>query len=322
MSDFKGISEFKSLLHMLTCLPTKEACREHYENVMWGGVPVCPHCAGEKAYKLKVKGEFKGLYKCGDCRRRYTVTVGTTFEGSHVKLRTWYIGFYLFIAHKHGISTRTFASDLGVTQATAWYMLKRIRHACGQEIQEGEQLDALASMDETFVGGKNKNRHKDKKVPKSQGRAHIDKTPVFGLMQNGKIFTKVILDTSRKSLRPLVKSLVKEGSTIVTDEWGGYNGLEKDYDRQIVNHRTKEYKNEAGYSTNNVENFWSHLKRGINGNYYKVSRKHLQLYCNEFSYRFNTRKLSNSEKFITTLRSSQKGRLRYKDLINSKPLVH
>lgn len=316
MSDFKGPLEFKSLVHMVTSLPTEEACREHYEKVMWGGVPVCPHCGGEKSYKLKTKGEFKGLYKCGDCRKRYTVTVGTIFEGSHIKLRTWYIAMYLFHMHKHGISSRTFAADLGVTQATAWYMLKRIRHACGQEIDENEKSDALCSMDETFVGGKNKNRHKDKKVPKSQGRAHIDKTPVFGFMQNGVIFTQVIPDTSSKSLGPLVRKLVPEGATIITDEWGGYNGLNEDYDRQFVNHRTKEYVNELGYSTNNVENFWSHLKRGINGNYYQVSRKHLQRYCDEFSFRFNSRKSPNSTKFIIALRSSQKGRLRYKDLIS------
>lgn len=306
---------------MLDYFPTEDSYRVHFENLRWQGTPTCPHCACEKSYKINIKGEFNGLYKCGDCRKRYTVRVGTILEGSHLPIKTWYMAIYLMSSHKHGDSTRELVNDLGITQKTAWFMQKRIHHGLGQSVEDEDQSDDLASMDETFVGGKNRNRHADKKVVKSQGRSYKDKTPVFGLIQNGKVFTKVIPDTSRETLTPIVESLVTKGATIVTDEWGGYNRLNWSYDRQIVNHRTKEYQNEGGYSTNNVENFWSHLKRGITGTYYKVSRHHLQKYCDEFSFRFNNRSSHVSVRFLTALKTTEKGRLRYKDLIIPKPVL-
>jgi len=306
--------EFKSLVQMLKQLPDETSCREYLENTIWQGNPVCPHCKETKQYKLNVKGEFNGLYKCGGCKKRYTIRVGTIFESSPIPLRTWFIAIFIFASHKRGISSYQLAEDLGVTQKTAWFMLSRLRASYVQAIPEKSL--SVATMDESFVGGSNKNRHKNKKVKNSQGRSYKDKTPVFGMIQDNKIYTRVIPNTQGETLKPLVKELVQAGATIVTDEWMGYTGLNADYDHQYVNHNLKQYATESGFSSNNVENFWSHLKRSIKGTYFHVSRKHLQMYCDEMSFRFNGREDNAGQKFNNSLVKMAQKRLKYKDLIS------
>lgn len=311
MNSSKILPEFKTFAQMLKALPNDDACRGHLEKIRWHNKPTCPHCASQKHYKLRIKGEFKGLYKCGECKYRYNVLIGTVFEGTHIPLQKWFITIFLFISHKKGISSHQIAEDLGITQKSAWYMLNRIRYI----LQEDFNIEkGVAYCDETFVGGKNKNRHKDKKVEKSQGRSFKDKTPVFGMIMDGKVFTKVIPNTSKNVLEPLVRGLVPSGSLLVTDEWKGYRGLEDDYFRAVVNHAGKQYA-VNGYSTNNVENFWSHLKRGLIGVYHQVSPKHLQKYCDEFAFRFNHKETDVAVRFDLSLVLSGIGRLRYKTLV-------
>lgn len=304
---------FNSLLEMVTKLPTEKHCREYLEHLRWSGKTTCAHCGHEKVYKLNIKGEFNGLYKCGLCRKRFTVKVGTIFEASHISLQKWLFAIFMFTSHKKGISSHQLAKDLCITQKSAWFMLCRIRFALEPKEQQ-VKFNGLVSCDETFVGGKNKNRHHDKKVPFSQGRSYKDKTPVFGLIHNGKIVTRVIPDTQAKTLKPIIRELVEQGSIVISDEWMGYWGLNKDYEHIIVNHQKKQYSNE-GFSSNDVENFWSHLKRGIYGIYHKVDRKHLHRYTAEFTYRFNMRDMGEVERFEHVLGSTEKLRLRYRELI-------
>ena len=202
-----------------------------------------------------------------------------------------------------------------------------------------KDFNGTVEMDETFVGGKNKNRHHDKKVENSQGRSFKDKKPVLGAYQEEKaemitrpdkrnidrtvtekvvqqpavVFTQVVPDTKASTLRPIIIGKILPGSRIVTDEWLGYNGLNGTYDHRIVDHRAKQYVNEAGDTSNRIEGYWTILKKTLH-NYYKVSHRHLQRYCNEVSYRFNTRHLETVEKFNLLLSGSNK-RLRYADLI-------
>lgn len=311
---------FSSLADMLAYLPDEEACRNYLEFQRWNGIPKCPHCKvqSKKHYEIKQKGIFKGVRKCFSCRKEFTVRIGTAFEHSQIPLRKWFMCIYMFSSHRKGLSSYQVARDLGITQKSAWFMLGRLRHSNNlKEELFGEQIDGksmvMVKCDETFVGGKNKNRHRDKKVKNSQGRSYIDKTPVFGLMYRGKVYTEVIPNTQRPTIEPIIKRLVGKGAIIVSDEWSAYEDLEKDYIHIILNHEGKQY-GYAGFHGNDIEGFWSILKRGIIGVYHSVSRKHLHLYCNEFEFRYNTRELTNEERFNLSL-ILDKGKITHKDLV-------
>ena len=303
---------FNSFVQMITMLPDDAACRKYLEQILWNGTPTCPHCGlvDKTAYVLKKPGQ----YKCRGCQKRFTVSIGTMFEGSHIGFKKWFIAIYIFSSHKKGISSHQLAKDLDITQKSAWFMLGRIRYAFKVK-SFNKPMAGLIQCDETFIGGKNKNRHDDKKVHESQGRSVKDKTPVFGMVQNGnQVFAQVIPDTKGKTLKPIIKKMVAEGSIVVTDEWKGYNGVSKDFFHVALNHKGKEYVRGA-FHTNGIENFWSHMKRGIYGVYHHASPKHLHRYCDEFSFRYNSRKANEVERFDVSLMKTDNFRLTYKQLI-------
>lgn len=311
-------TEFKSFYELLQVLPTDESCREYLENMLWSGEPVCPHCGSKRKdhFQLKTKGVFKGLYKCKEkeCRKRFTVTVGTMFEGSHIPLRKWFIAIYIFTNHKKGISSIQLAKDLGLTQKSAWFVLHRIRNAYNTRPQV--KFSGIIQADESFIGGKSKNKHVDQRTENTQGRSTKDKTPVFGMMKNGnEVQTYVVPNTKGTTLKPIIESAVKQGSLIITDEWGAYNGLEngQKFNHVVLNHKNNEYVR-GGFHTNGIENFWSHLKRGIYGIYHQASPKHLHRYCNEFTHRYNTRLIDDSKRFEVSLKHVG-AKLTYKELI-------
>jgi transposase-like protein len=309
------IKTFNSFAQMLQALPDDTSCRQYLEMVRWDSVPTCPHCGTIDAnhYRLNVKGEFKGMYKCKSCKERFTVTIGTMFEGSHVSLRKWFIAIYIFSSHKKGISSHQLASDLGITQKSAWFMLSRLRHAF--KIDSTDKMDGVVQADETFIGGKNKNRHADKKVEESQGRSVKDKTPVFGMVATGgRVHTTVVPDTKAKTIKPIIENMVADGAIVATDEWQAYKGLSKNYAHVVVNHKENQYVSGA-FHTNSIENFWSLLKRGIYSIYHQVSPKHLHRYCDEFAYRFNSRSITSGERFNFSLGNAENRKLTYKELI-------
>lgn len=298
--------KFKSLPQLLSHFSNENICIEYLEKQRWNGEPVCPFCGHKHIYRTN-----RG-FKCANCLKKFTVTVGTVFENSKIKLSLWFAAIYLCTAHKKGISSLQLHRDLGVTQKTAWFMLHRIREI--MKTKAPEMLTGTIEADETFIGGKNKNRHEDKKVKASQGRSVKDKTPVLGLLDDGKVNTTVIKDTKAKTLKPIITSMVKKGSIIVTDEWKSYNKLSKDYQHKVVNHKENQYVKD-GFTTNGIEGFWSLFKRGIYGIYHSASPKHLSKYCNEFSYRFNTRDICDVDRFSLSL-TNVKGRLTYNQLIS------
>ncbi|MCC8089617.1 MAG: IS1595 family transposase [Rikenellaceae bacterium] len=302
--------QIKSFIELISVLKDKRACREFLEEQRWHGKPICPHCGveSEEHYKLKSRGEFNGLYKCKECRKRFTVTVGTMFEGSNVSLEKWFYAIYIFLSHKKGISSVQLAKDINVTQKTAWFMLHRIRHNMRNKINVN--FDYETQIDETLVGGKNKKRFKD-----TQGRSKKIKKSVVGLLSKGQVLAMVVPDNSADILGPIIRKLVRRGSTIITDGWKGYNGLHREYEHQRVIHKENEYVNADGYHTNSIEGFWSHLKRGIFGIYHLVSPKHLDKYCDEFAFRYNTRNIPDLTRFMMFIISTFK-RLRYAELIS------
>lgn len=314
------MAEFNSLMSLQEHFSSELICMQYLEEERWEGNPECPHCGSEHHYRTKTRFSNPELkdYKdfiCKACRKKYTVLTGTIYESSKVSLKKWFMAMYLLEMHKKGVSSMQLARDIEVTQKTAWFMLHRIREMLKEKAPE--MLEGVVMSDETFVGGKNKNRHHDKKVKKSQGRSFKDKTPVFGLMQEGGfVRCFVVSDTKAASIQPLVLSNVKQGSTVYTDEWWAYKGLSKYYDHHVIDHGRGQYKN-GDATTNAIEGFWSHLKRSIIGIYHYVSKKHLQKYCHEFSFRYNYRDLSIFEKFRLSIRRCNDVRLLYKVLVGT-----
>ncbi|WP_295713755.1 IS1595 family transposase [Mucilaginibacter sp.] len=329
-------TEFKSIIDVVLRFPTERSCHEYLASRRWSdGVMICPHegCNGTTADVFK-----DGIrYKCKCCRRIYTAKTGTMMEASKIPTIKWFVAIYLTL-HKKGISSIQLSKDITVTQKTAWFILQRLRAVFGNEIDV--QLEGTIASDETFVGGKNKNRHWDKKVEHNQGRAFIDKTPVLGLLQTeerhfverehkvipGKIVNEKIIDkhayvkcwtikdTKTVSIQPLVRSNVVIGSIIVSDEWMAYNGLSDSYQHEVVDHGRKQYVNDSGYTSNAMECGWKHLKLTIQATHHWVSRKHQDRYVQEFSFRYNYRHLAAQQQIDHAI-SNMAIRLKYKDLI-------
>lgn len=292
-----NITGFRSLYDLLDAFPTEESCIIYLECVRWPFKVISPYDKRSKVYHL---GNHK--YMCKNTQRVFHVKIGTIFQGTKVPLRKWFLAIWLVTSHKKGISSLQLSRDIHVTQKTAWYMLQKIRK-CFICRNEGI-LKNKVEIDETFVGGKNKNRHWNKRVKKSQGRSFIDKTPVLGMLQRkGKVICRVIKNTSRSELTPNILKFIDLTAIIYTDEWQGYNEVSEMYEHYFVDHSKHQYADGDVY-TNTIEGFWSLLKRGIIGIYHHLSRKHLQLYVNEFCFRYNTRKISSFSRFNLLLRNS------------------
>lgn len=313
------IDNFKSLLQLNDYFREERTCHEFLALQIWeGGKPVCPFCDSTKVYTTKsrsTKPSKKDIpeYRCAnkECSKKFSVTKGTIFEATKVPLRTWFAAIYLITSHKKGISSHQLAKDLIVTQKTAWFLLHRIREMYRESAPE--LLKNVVEIDETFIGGKYKNKHADKKKPGAQGS--IDKTIVFGAVQrHGKVITQVVPDRTNKTVLDVMVNNVKKGSLMVSDEYYHPNTFNPNYNLVVMDHKVGEYVRGA-FHTNTIEGFWSILKRGIYGIYHNVSPKHLQRYCDEFSYRYNTRKEANNERFNNTLKNANNSRLRYNDLV-------
>ena len=219
------------------------------------------------------------------------------------------------MSSKKGISSIQLGKQLGIPQKTAWFLNHRLRESFIQT--NPKLLGNIVEIDETYVGGKNKNRHWDKKVKGSQGRSAKDKTPVVGLLQrDGNIRAFVVKDTEADTLHKLIHENISNDAVVITDSYKSYNGLDKKLKHVVVKHTGKEhyFVVDKQYHTQNIEGFWSQFKRGILGIYHNISKKHLQRYCEEFSLKYNTRGMTDSQRFNNTLENSKGKRLTYKSL--------
>ncbi|HET6254804.1 MAG TPA: IS1595 family transposase [Puia sp.] len=300
----------KNLKEVMAQLGDESECRAYMEEMRWNGNPICPHCGEHKPYKLADGKTYRCRAKT--CKKDFTVTVGTVFENSKVRLSTWIAATYVLSAHKKGISSCQLARDLGITQKTAWFVLHRLRLIMGNP--EPEKLNEIVEVDETYVGGTfaNMNRGRRKKWQES-GRDN--KIPIMGLLaRGGKAKLTVI---GNHTFKDVVRAYVNPSAVIVTDTHLSYQGLDMEYaGHHTVNHSQQEYKRGI-YYTNLIEGFFSLFKRTILGTYHQVSPKHLHRYCAESSHRYNTRKVKDKERFSTVL-ANTKGRLKYKELISNQ----
>ncbi len=304
-------------------LSTDEAAREYLEAIRWPNGPVCPHCKNhdqQKIWKIKANPTKKiraGLFRCAECDKEFTCTVGTIFEDSHIPLRKWLIAWYLAASSKKGISALQIQRSLGLgSYRTAWMMMHKIRHAM-KDPAINEFLDGVLEADETYVGGK--------PGPKDGGRMtkrgfvrDSKKTPVVALVQRGgKIRTKVVASVNQKNLRLFIGLNADPNAIVNTDQSKVYPYILRGFKRHdVVNHSQLEYARRNFDGTvshvNNAECFFSLLKRGVVGAFHHVSPEHLHRYCDEFGFRWDFRKVTDGERMVEGLKRTEGKRLTYK----------
>jgi len=276
--------DFSTIIDLLNAFPDNQSCIDRLEELRWNDQVISPFDAESKVYKCA-----NNRYRCKETGKYFNVKTATLFDNTKVKLQKWFLAIWLITSHKKGISSIQLSKDIGVTQKTAWFMLQRIRNCFG--FDNDDDLSNEVEVDETYVGGKAKNKHDANKVKHSQGRSTKDKAPVFGMVERGdKLNAKHVRDITIRTLTNEIVSCVTD-ATIYSDEWLSYNTLRRIYDHKFVKH--------GRIHTNAIEGFWSLLKRGIVGIYHFTSVKHLQKYVDEFVFRYNTKDNSEVDRFNT-----------------------
>ncbi|MGG9962395.1 IS1595 family transposase [Ferruginibacter sp. SUN106] len=305
---------FKNLRELITSMPDETTCRNYLIKERWDGVIVCPYCSCERVTVIEGGKRFKCNHK--DCRKNFSVQVGTIMEASKIPLCKWLTAIYLVTAHKKGISSYQLGRDLGISQKTSWFMLHRIREML--RIKDNVKLDNIVEVDEVYIGGKVRNMSKTKRAKlREEGNTYNTKTMVMGLLERGGNLKLITIGNSNNSMaiQPTVKDNVNTDAVVITDSLGSYTGLNKSFAaHEIVNHSEQEYVREGNIHTNSIEGAFSLLKRSIIGIYHQVTPKHLSRYCDETMFRYNLRKMKDADRFTFSL-NYMTGRLTYKDLI-------
>lgn len=296
----------------------EDAAREFLEEVRWPDGSLCPHCGAiGTAYKTKKVG----VYRCSEreCRKDFTIRIGTLFERSHIPLHTWLFATHLLTSSKKGMSSHQLHRMLGVTYKTAWFMTMRIREAM-RELHPAESgplggANKVVEVDETYVGGKEGNKHAWKR--QNRGRGPVGKEPVVTLVEReGKVRSFHVANVTSLTLKPILKDQIDAATHIMTDESAIYPSATREFaGHSTVNHSIDEYVRDGGFShTNTVENYFSILKRGIIGTYHHVSPAHLKRYVGEFDFRYNHRAglgVSDAERAVAALKGIEGKRLTY-----------
>lgn len=306
MNDKVTISTFQ----LFEMFPDEETARKYLESRLWPDGPECPVCGS----KEKIGQRNGGYYRCGPCKLVFTVRTDTIFERSHVPLHKWIYAMYLLVTARKGVSSLQLSKEIGITQKSAWFVLQRLREACGNKL---EKLRGIIEIDESFFGGLEKNKHESKKL--KEGRGAVGKKTVLGMRERGgRTVAMPIESVTKEEIQAAVHANITQGSTLYTDDHAAYRDFDNHlfFEHDSVKHGSGEYMRET-VGINGIESVWAVMKRGMHGVYHHASDKHLGRYVNEFSFRLNDgsvkrHTLDRLDSFVDAVAGA---RITYKELI-------
>jgi transposase-like protein len=293
----------------------EQVCIDTVARLRWPNGVECPACGHKEHYYLTTQKRWK----CKECYKQFTVKLGTIFEDSPIKLDKWLAALWMLVNCKNGVSSYEIAKAIGITQKSAWFVLHRLRFALqtGSLAKLGGPDSAPVEVDETFIGGKARNMHVDKRERRITGTGGKDKAAVMGILERGgEVRAAVIPNRRKRVLQEAVRHHVAAGTALYTDALLSYDGLSSDYAHRVIDHAEKYV--DGRIHTNGLENFWSLLKRGINGTYVSVEPFHLFRYLDEQAYRFNSRKLTDGERFSAAVSGIVGKRVMFKELTGDR----
>ncbi len=300
------LAHFDSLFDLQAAFPDEQACLDHLRAIRWRDGEYCPHCGGTRIYHFSDKRNFK----CGDCRQRFSIKVGTIFQDTKLPLCKWFVAMWMITNHPKGIASTTLAKDLKITQKTAWFVLHRIRHAARTR-SFNMPLKGKIEVDETYVGGKAANRHQRKR---GTGKGAYGHTPVIGAVErNGDVVARVLEGVVGEAQFFINQAVGRDAEMLATDAHPAYQALVGYPQHEIVNHHAGEYVR-GDVHTQTIESVWALLKRQIIGIHHWVSEKHLQRYVSEMAWRFSRRDMTAAPR-MNDLFATVDGPLPYKALI-------
>lgn len=299
---------------------SENEARSILEAIRWPQGPVCPHCKSEVVTRIQAKSQKirDGVIQCNTCRGQFTVTLGTVMQGSHITLRQWVQAFHSMCSHKKGVSALQLQRNLGLhTYKAAWFLAHRIRLAMRND-PLASKLQGIVEVDETYVGGKPRKGKKDadgNPIVNKRGRG-TKKTPVVVLIErDGRVKTQVVEQVNADNLKAAIRESVSPKAAIMTDELNCYNGINQEFEggHQTVNHSQGEYAR-GDVNTNSAESFFALLKRGVHGTFHHISKTHLHRYCDEFSFRWDERKVNDGERATEAIKGAEGKRLIYREV--------
>ncbi len=309
--------DFNSILDLIQAFPNQQSCIDHLEQLRWNGNVVSPFDSESEVYSCK-----GNKYTCKNTGKYFYVITNTFFDNTKIDLQKWFLAIWLVTSHKKRISSVQLAIDLGITQKTAWFVLHRIREMLREKAPKMLGVNKMVETDATYIGGKESNRHLNKKRSQddksltNEGKPYKAKKTIIGIIErNGNVALKYVSGETTENMIEFVKMHVPQDATIYSDEAPAYKQLKRKYNHDNVKHALNIYV-EGQVHTNTIENFWSVLKRGIYGVYHQVSEKHISRYLDEYAARFNNRNKTSNERFNQFLDGSESV-LAYKTLIRN-----